>query len=264
MALRPQDPKSPTDKAAEREAAQQEVFMREVDDALREDEVMGMFRRYGKPVLAIVGLGLMSLAGYLWWENDQTAKAEERGEQMIVALDELEVGKTKEADAQLASLIDAAGGAGGSAIAAKLVRAGIALEDGRAKDAVKLYDEVASDTDAPQPYRDLAVVRGVAADFDNLAPDAVVTRLKPLAAPGNPWFGVAGELLGVAYLKQEKPELAGPLFAQIARDETLPDSLRGRARQMAGLLGVDAVDDPAEDDDAAADDTADETAGDED
>ena len=238
--------------------------MREVDDALREDEMMGVFRSYGVPLLFVVGLGLASFAGYLWWDNDQTAKAEERGEQMIVALDELGTGKIKEADAQLASIVDAAGGPGGSAIAAKLVRAGIALEEGRAKDAVLLYDEVASDENAPQAYRDLAAVRGVAADFDNLAPDAVVSRLKPLAAPGNPWFGVAGELLGVAYLKQEKPELAGPLFAQIARDETLPDSLRGKARQMAGVLGIDAVDDPAEDEDAAAENTADETAGNED
>ncbi|MBO0749586.1 MAG: hypothetical protein J2O44_04015, partial [Porphyrobacter sp.] len=40
---------------------------------------------------------------------------------------------------------------------------------------------------------------------------------------------------------QGKRELAGPLFASIAKDEDAPKSLRSRARQMAGTLGYDAV-----------------------
>jgi hypothetical protein len=43
-------------------------------------------------------------------------------------------------------------------------------------------------------------------------------------------------------MKMRKPDLAGPMFAAMAKDETVPDSIRSRARQMAGLLGVDAVD----------------------
>jgi hypothetical protein len=69
----------------------------------------------------------------------------------------------------------------------------------------------------------------------------VVDRLKPLAVPGNPWFGSAGELVGMAYLRQGKNDLAGPLFAAIAKDESVPASLRSRTRQLAGLLGYDAV-----------------------
>jgi hypothetical protein len=71
-----------------------------------------------------------------------------------------------------------------------------------------------------------------------------VARLKPLAEPGKPWFGSAGELLASAYLKQGRKDLAGPLLAAIAKDQTVPASLRARTRQLAGLLGVDAVGDP--------------------
>jgi hypothetical protein len=69
----------------------------------------------------------------------------------------------------------------------------------------------------------------------------VIARLKPLAKPGNPWFGSAGELVAMAYLKEGKKDLAGPLFAAIAKDEDAPKSMRSRARQMAGVLGYDAV-----------------------
>src|SRR6185369_2617984 len=92
-------------------------------------------------------------------------------------------------------------------------------------------------------YRDLATIREVALGFEAMPADQVVARLKPLAVPGKPFFGNAGELLGVAYMKQNRNDLAGPLFAAISRDKTVPDSLRRRTRQMAGLLGVDAVDD---------------------
>ena len=80
---------------------------------------------------------------------------------------------------------------------------------------------------------------------------ALLVPLKPLAVAGNPWFGSAGEMVALAHLKQNKPELAAPIFAAMAKDKTLPESLRSRSIQMAGALGVDAV--PADEaDDAAA------------
>jgi hypothetical protein len=48
-------------------------------------------------------------------------------------------------------------------------------------------------------------------------------------------------MVGMAYLAQGKKNLAGPLFAAIAKDEKVPQTLRGRARQLAGVLGYDAV-----------------------
>ena len=243
MALRPKDPQPDSDKHAVQKAAQQDVFLREVDDALRQDEMLGLLKRYGVPVLGVIVAGLLGLAGYLWWDHSQKQSADERGEQLIMALDQVQAGRLDTGDRELAALAE--GGNSGSATAARLMRAGIALQQGRREDAVKLYREIAEDTKAPQPYRDLATIREVAASFDSMKPEQVIERLKPLATPGNPWFGPAGELVGIAYLKQGKENLAGPLFAQIARDKDTSESLRGRARQLAGLLGVDAIDDVA-------------------
>jgi hypothetical protein len=38
-----------------------------------------------------------------------------------------------------------------------------------------------------------------------------------------------------------KDNLAGPIFAQIAKQEDAPQTLRSRAQQMAGALGIDTV-----------------------
>lgn len=217
--------------------------MREVDEALRQDEMVGLFKRYGKPAAVVIVIALLSLAGYLYWEHSSKQEAGATGEQFTLALDKLDNRNLTAADKELAGVVDKGGP--GSAAAAKLLRAGIAADQNKHAEAAKLFAEVAADAEAPQPFRDLATVREVALTFDSVPPQQVIDRLKPLAVPGNPWFGSAGELVGIAYIKQNKPDLAGPLFAAISRDKELPDSLRRRTRQMAGLLGVDAIDDVA-------------------
>ena len=237
MALRPNDKTPlPADKKA---LAQQDVFMREVDEALREDQLKTALTRYGVLAGIVVVALLASLGGWLWWREHQQAVAGEQGEKYMVALDRVEAGQLAPANAALAPL--ASDGPQGTRAAALLMQAGIAAEQGRKAEAAKLYNQVATDSTLPQPYRDLATIRDVAINFDALPPETVIARLKPLAVPGNAWFGSAGELVGAAYLKQGKNDLAGPLFAQIAKDPTVPETLRTRTRQMSGLLGVDAI-----------------------
>ena len=236
--------KAPTlgDKFAEREAAQQDAFLREVDDALREDQFMGLLRRYGRPVGAGVAAGLALLAGGLVWNAHRSDQADRRGEALTTALDQVEAGRLADANGQLGAL---AGEGSGSGAAARLLQAGIDLKQGKKADAIKLFEAVAADSSAPQPYRDLATVRAVATNFDAMKPDDVVARLKALAVPGNPWFAPAGELVALAHARAGRLNLAGPLLGAIAKDKDSPESARARARQLAGQFGFDAVEDNA-------------------
>ena len=88
------------------------------------------------------------------------------------------------------------------------------------------------------------MIRQTTVEFDKLPPATVIERLKPFAQAGSPWFGSAGELTALAYLQQNKPKSAAPIFAAMAKDETLPPSMRSRAVQMASALGVDATTEP--------------------
>jgi len=242
LALRPSSPKSESEKAASRDAAQKDVFLREVDDALRQDQMLSALRRYGKPVGALIVAALIGLGGFLLWDHNRSRQMGEQGEKLVMALDRIEAGHPDSAGKELDGVVE---GGGGAAIAAQMLQAGIAAQQGRTSEAVTAFWRVADDKDAPAPLRDLATIRQVALGFDAMQPQQVVDRLKPLAVPGNPWFGSAGELVGMAYLKQGRGDLAGPLFASLSRDKDVPESLRRRARQMAGLLGVDAIDDAA-------------------
>jgi hypothetical protein len=227
------------DKLAIRRAAEQDVLLREVDEAVRQDEAAEFAKRHGKSIVALVVLALAAFAAWLWWKDHREGQLEKGSEQFIQALDELEAGRTKLADTQLDKI--AQDGTPAAAAGARLLQAGQAISKGDNARATTMLFALADDKDAPEAYRDLAAIRGVATSFDTMKPEDAIARLKPLAKPGNPWFGSAGELVAMAYLKQGKKDLAGPLFASIAKDKDAPKSMRSRARQMAGLLGYDAV-----------------------
>lgn len=226
---------TPTDKRA----GSDEAFLREVDDAVRASDLTSFWKRYGRWLLVALVAGLLAFGGYIIYRNQHQAKADLQSEEFVDAMDKLRAGQEKEARAKLATLAKA--DQPGYRAMAQLVEANLLGEDGKTKEAIAIYAKVAGDVSLPQTFRDLALVRQTSAEFDTLAPQAVVDRLKPLATPGHAWFGSAGELTALAYIKMGKDNLAGPIFAQIAKQDGLPQTLRSRAQQMAGALGVDTV-----------------------
>ena len=226
---------TPTDKRA----GSDEAFLREVDDAVRASDLTNFWTRYGRWLLALLVAGLLAFGGWIIYQNRVQAAADLQSEKFVDAMDKLRAGDEKGGRAKLAALTKA--DQPGYRAMAQLVEANMLGEDGETKKATALYAKVAGDSSLPQTFRDLALIRQTSAEFDGLPAQTVVDRLKPLAKPGNAWFGSAGEMTAIAYMKMGKDNLAGPIFAQISKQEGVPQSLRSRAQQMAGALGVDAV-----------------------
>ena len=237
MALPPENPKpSP---ASQRDAAQQEGFIREVDEALREQQFMDILRNYGRPIGIAVAAGLLGLGGYLTWDHYTKQAAAERSEKFILALDRMGTnGLAAGAVSRELEPLTKEGSAGEKAAAAMML-AVMAQQQGKSDEAAKGFAAIAADSAAPQVFRDLATIREVSIKFDSMQPQQVVDRLKALAVPGNPWFGSAAELTGMAWLKAGQPAKAGPLFSAAAKDKNVPESLRKRMMLMAGQLGAD-------------------------
>jgi hypothetical protein len=226
---------TPTDKRA----GSDEAFLREVDDAVRASDLTGFWKRFGRWLVLALVIGLLAFAGWIIYQNRVQAAADAQSEEFVDAMDKLRAGDEKGGRAKLATMTKA--DQPGYRAMAQLVEANLLGEDGETKKAVAIYAKVAGDSSLPQSFRDLALIRQTSAEFDTIGAQTVIDRLKPLAKPGNAWFGSAGELTAIAYMKLGKDNLAGPIFAQIAKQEDVPQTLRSRAQQMAGALGVDAV-----------------------
>ena len=219
-----------------------EVFLREVDEELRKEQLNRFVARWGWWIIAGVVLVLGAVGGWIWWQQRQHQLAGEQGEALIEALDKIESGDRSGA----APVVDrlAASDAAGYRAAGLFARANSAIAAGNLPAAIATLREIAADESLAEPYRHAALVRQTQLEFDGLPPREVIQRLRPLARPGEPWFGSAGEMLGVALLRAGRQDQAGRIFGQIARDETVPASIRSRAVQMAGSLGVNALEEP--------------------
>ncbi len=203
MALTPKKPAlTREEELARRKAAEDDALIREVDDAVRQGDLQSFGKKYGVPIAGAIVLLLVAFAGYLFWQNQQEAAREADGEVLIAALDNLEAGNLQTAYDNLEGL--AAADRGAASANAKMMRGAILARRGDTEQAVAAFDALAKDASAPQPLRDLALIRKVSAGFDTMDKGAVVSELRD-------------------------------------RSETAPESLRSRSRQMAGILGVDAI-----------------------
>ena len=114
---------------------------------------------------------------------------------------------TSKVDGYRAAALDVAGrGAGRDATTSKGAAAKLA--------------QVATDGSLAQPYRDLALVKQTMLEFDTIAPELVIARLKPLAVKGNAVLRNGGRnaRAGAGADGQAKAE-AGQTFGAIAKDD---------------------------------------------
>lgn len=215
-----------------------EAFLREVDEELRRDQIFGFWRRYGRLVAVLVGAFLLAFGGWLWWQNRQAEAAGAEGETLTRAIDRLSANDSAAARPLLEQL--STSDREGYRAAARLALGATALQAGDAKAAAERFAAIANDPKIAQPLRELALIRQTTVEFDQLPPDTVIDRLKGVAQKGSPWFGSAGELVAAAHLKAGRPKQAGAIFAALAADPGVPETLRSRAVQIASVLGVEA------------------------
>jgi hypothetical protein len=215
-----------------------ETFLREVDENLRRDQMRDFAKKYGNWIIAALILFLAASGGFIWWQQHQVKRSEAQVEEISTIYRDIGAGNAAKGPKQLDGLAKS----GNKAIRASALftSAALALEKNDHKLAIAKYREIAGDGGLPQSYRDAALIRQTALEFDQIKPDEVISRMSPFAKPGNAWFGTAGEMTALAMIKQGKKDEAGRLFAAIAKDKSVPDAIRARSVQIAGSLGVDA------------------------
>ena len=215
-----------------------DTFVREVDENLRRDRLRDFFKENGAWLVAAIILFLAASGGVIWYQQHRQQRAEAEVEQLAQIYKDIGVGNTSNVPQQLDQLSES--GSKAVKATALFTRAAFAIQKDDSKGALATYKRIADDDSLPQAFRDAATIRETALEFDQLQPQQVIARLQPLAKPGNPWFGSAGEMTALALIKAGKSEEAGQLFAAIAKDKSVPESIRNRSIQISGSLGADA------------------------
>jgi hypothetical protein len=218
-----------------------EAFYREVDEELRRDQALQTWERYRWVIVGGIVLVIAAIGGLIWWQNYRQARTAAQADALTSVVEDMQKGAYRGTAPRIAEL---EGSGNDSYRALGLIsRANLLAQQGDPAGAARVLGQVAADDDVPEEIRNAALVRQTVIEYERLQPAQIIQRLRPFVQPGNPWHGTAGELTAHAHLRAQQPQQAGPIFAAIARDETVPESIRSRAVQMAGGLGIDATQD---------------------
>ncbi len=220
-----------------REAAEQSSLFREVEDDLRHERMVRLWKRYGFWVIGAALAVVLVVAGYQIHKSMQDSERVEQARVMDQAEDALMARDTDKATALLTQL-EKTGNSGYRTIA-RLRHATLLFSQGKTAEARELLALVASDSDALPAYRDLAVVQDALAGLDSDDPKSIEDKLQPLTVAGHPWRHTALEISALAMAKEGDPARAVKALDGILDD---PDTTPERRAMVESLRTVFAHD----------------------
>jgi len=215
--------------------AAQEALFREVEEDLRSEQLLRLWKRFGGYVIAAavtVVVVVAGVEGWTAWQSSVRTKEAERYFTASVATPQAESPAVAQA---LETLRDT--GQTGYAALAGLRRADMLANQGDVSAAIQAYDALSADGSAPQAVRDLASMLAALRALDLEDVDSVRGRLRPMTGADNPWRPLAQEMLALLASKDGQVAEARALYESLADDREAPQGVRRRAADMLLALG---------------------------
>ena len=211
-----------------------EIF-REVDEEVRKDRVLELWKRYGRFVIGgAVGV-VVATAAWQGWSAWSFADRQADAARYLGGLELADAGRWDAAEAVFAAL--AADSSAGYRDLAQLQRASALIASGDVDAGVRIYDEFATGAGSDPAFRDLATVLAALALLDTADQGEIDGRLAPLLDGSGPWRFSALELAGLAALRHGDEAVARTLFARLTDDAETPQAMRARAAELLSALG---------------------------
>jgi hypothetical protein len=209
-------------------------FLREVDEAVRQDRYQKLWDRYGIYAMGAAVLVVACVAGYKGWSYWQERQAEDAGTKFSQALNMEDGADAAKAREMLQSLADS--GPGGYRALARFQLAAAEAKAGEVDKAVADYDALTGDPSIDPILKGHAAIQAAALRLDKADYAEMERRLKGLVDSNSAWRYSARELLGLSAYRLKDPREAERQFSALVGDEGTPPNLRERADMMLALI----------------------------
>ena len=208
-------------------------IFREIDEELRRDNLLKLWKLYGRYIIAVAALALVFAGAIVAWRDHQLAERRAQSTRYAGAVALVRDGKEADAVKVFAAVAQEGGG---YALLADFENAALLAKSGDRPAASAAYDRIAAQSDLDPSLRGLALLLSVMQGAPEADPHATIERLAPLTQTGNPWRPTAVELTALARLKSGDKSGALDLYRGLADDLSAPQSLRARAAEMVVAL----------------------------
>jgi len=218
-----------------RGSGQSDEFIREVDEAVRQDRWLKLWKQYGAYVVAAALAVVIGSAAGVGWRAWQDSKRQDEAERYMAAIELLRQERPVEAAEALGAL--ARDSSSGYAVLARLQAAQALGEAGDSAGKLNMLGQLTQDTAAARLYRDLGELLAAQEQFAAAGQDDVASQLTRLAAADGPWRYSALELSALAQLRAGETEAARATLALLVEDPRTPPNLGRRAAELLSALG---------------------------
>ena len=216
------------------DAAEQEAFIREVTEEVKNDNLKQMWEKYGLYIILLVVLaitGAVSFEGFKSWRRTQS---ETWSDTYAYALNLENQGKYDES-LKVLEQMEKTGGNIYSDIA-RLQTANILLEQGKNDEAVKILEEISADKSINKKRRDVSIIKLASYKLDNAPREEIDALLLPLIKENGSWTNIAKEMTAMAAIRDGKIDEAQAIYNEILNTPNLPDGLKMRVQDMLSVL----------------------------
>ena len=203
-------------------------FINEVSEEVRRDALFGYVRKYGWIAVTLV-LVLVGGAAYNEYSKAQQQNAAQSvGDAMLAAMGENDT-------AARAAALGAIEVDGSAAAVTALLTAATQQEADQIAQASATLNALATNSEVPEIYRDLAAFKAAMLPSDDAA--ARQTALETLSQPGAPFRLLALEQIGLMQVAAGDEGAAIATMTTIAQDAGATRGLRERAQTLIVALG---------------------------
>jgi hypothetical protein len=213
-------------------------IFREIDEELRRDNLLQLWSRYRRYIVAFAVLVLVVAGAIVAWRDHQLAERRAQSMRYSSALSLVREGKDADAAKVFAAVAEEGGG---YATLARFEEAELLAKSSDHKAAAAAYDRIAAASGIDPVFRDLAtllsIMQGTSAQgTSGQEVQSVIARLAPMTSPGNPWRSTALELTAAARLQAGDKAGALEVYKSLADDLAAPQGVRARAAEIAAAL----------------------------
>ena len=209
-----------------------EEFVREVDEDLKEERNIKLWKKY-LPYIFSISFGIVLFtSGYVIWDNYSKKSRQQLGDDFTAAV---ELAKEEDIDAALMALdriVDK--GSDGYVTLSKMKKASMLIESGQLDKGLEIYQELEKNA-IDQSFRDIATILYVLNSMDSKDPDILLKKIIPLEN-SKIWKSSALEMKAFVFLKKGEKERAIEIFSSIVSMQNTPSTLSQRSKNMLDFL----------------------------
>jgi hypothetical protein len=218
-----------------RGSANTDEFIREVDEAVRQEQWLKLWKQYGSYLVGAALAVVIGTAAGVGWRGWQESKRLEEARRYAAAQQMLGQDRAAEAAAAFAALAQDA--SSGYRVLARLRAAEAQAQAGDQAAATATLEQLAASDDAAPVYRSLGELLAAQREFVNAQPAAVLTDLEPLIGIDDPWRHSALELRALAQMQSGDTAGARQTLDDLLADPLTPPHLGRRAAELLAFLG---------------------------